>query len=102
VGKVRVEFLMWIGNDVGPDFVSPSDSRAALECAIEDGTTLRQLFEGLAVKYPVIAERVFSDHYLKKNMVITVNRLAVNPNELYERAMADGDVVTLVPIYIGG
>jgi len=35
-------------------------------------------------------------------MVVTVNRLAVRPTELYERVMEDGDVISLLPIYRGG
>ncbi len=102
MAKVRVEFLMWLGKDVGPDFVSPSNSRATLECVLEEGTTLRQLFEGLAEKYSVIRERIFSDHQLKHNMVLTVNGKAVRHSELYGRVMEDGDVVSLLPIYRGG
>ena len=43
-----------------------------------------------------------SDHQFKKDMVVTVNRFAVRPTELYERVMEDGDVISLLPIYTGG
>jgi len=58
MAKVKVEFWMWLGKDVGPEFVSPTDTRAAVESEIEQGATLRQLFEGLSARYPVIAERI--------------------------------------------
>lgn len=35
MAKVKVEFWMWLGKDVGPEFVSPTDTRAAVESEIE-------------------------------------------------------------------
>jgi hypothetical protein len=43
VNRVTVEFPMWLGKDLGPDWESPGLSRAKLEADAPAGTTVRQL-----------------------------------------------------------
>jgi len=40
MAKVKVEFWMWLGKDVGPEFVSPTDTRACYEPWIGWGTLM--------------------------------------------------------------
>ncbi len=100
--QVRAEFWMWLGKDLGPDFESPTDMRASLRTEMEDGATIRGLFETLAEKYPIIQEKVYPDHQLGQYIVATLNYKGMNRDELLEQVLQDGDVVTVLPIYVGG
>ncbi len=100
--NVRVEFWMWLGNELGPEFESPTDMRASLQIQLDEGTTVRALFEQLAETYPIVRDRVFSDHQLGQYVVATLNHLGMNREDLYGKVLRDGDVVTVLPIYVGG
>lgn len=100
--KVRVEFWMWQGKELGPEFVSSTDARARLETDVAEGTTVRQLFEQLAERYPIIEAKVFSDHQLQKYMIATLNHEGMAREELMEKVLRDGDVIAAMPIYVGG
>ena len=100
--RVKAEFWMWMGKELGPEFESPSDMRANIQLEVPEGTTVRQFLDGLAERYPVIREKVFPDHQLGQYVVATLNHLGMNRDELYERVLQDGDVITILPIYVGG
>ena len=102
LAHVKTEFWMWLGKELGPDFESPTDMRAALETDVENGTTVQQLFEEIAEKYPVVREKIYPDHQLGQYIVATLNYKGMNRAELLERVLQDGDVVTVLPIYVGG
>ena len=93
---------MWRGKELGPEFESPTDVKARLETEVPEGTTVRQLFEQLAERYPIIGEKVFTDHQLQKYMVAILNQEGVAREELMERVLKDGDVIATMPIYVGG
>lgn len=93
---------MWQGKELGPEFESPTDVRARLQTQVPEGTTVRRLFEQLADRYPVIREKVFSDHELNRYMVATLNQKGMGRDELMEKVLRDGDVIVTLPIYVGG
>lgn len=100
---VKVEFMMWLGRELGPEFVRPDgDTRARLETEVEEGATVRQLFRQLAARYPMVKEKVFPDDQLARYMVATLNSDGISREELMERWVKPGDLVTVFPIIIGG
>ena len=99
---VRVEFWMGLGADLGSDFRRLSDMRALLETEVDGGTTVRQLFQELAKRYPVVGEKVLRGDSLRQYLVATVNHRAMGAGQLYRRVLEEGDVVTILPMYVGG
>jgi hypothetical protein len=99
--QVKVEFWMWSGKELGPDFESPTDQRAALSLCVGDGTTVCALFEGLE-RYPLIKQEVFSDHTFRPEINLALNSLVMGHDELYDRVLTDGDKISVLPMYVGG
>lgn len=102
MAHVKTEFWMWLGKELGPDFESPTDMRAALETDVDDGMTVRDLFERMAEKYQIIREKIYRDHQLDQYIVATLNYKGLNRDELLDHPLQNGDVVTVLPIYVGG
>ncbi len=100
--RVRAEFWMWLGKELEKDFESPTDVRANIAIEVEEGTTVRQFMDQLAERYPIIKEKVFPNHQLGKYVLATLNHLGFDREELYEKVIQEGDVVTVLPIYVGG
>ena len=100
--RVKVELWMWLAEQLGPDFVSPSKMRSVLETEVEEGTTVRDLFENLAERYPPIREKVFRDHSFDQYVVLNLNDTSVSPCEVCDRTLQDGDKITVLPMYLGG
>jgi molybdopterin converting factor small subunit len=100
--RVRTEFWMWLGKDLGPDFVSPTDMRASLQTEVQEGTTVEALLEQIAGRYPVVREKLFTDGQLSQYVVATLNYKGMNREELLARELGDGDILTVLPIYVGG
>ena len=100
---VKVEFMMWQGRELGPEFVRPDgDTRARLETEVEEGATVRELFRQLAARYPMVREKVFPGDQLSPYMVATLNGDGISREELMERRVQPGDLVSVFPIIIGG
>ena len=100
---VKVEFLMWQGRDLGPEVVRPDgDTRARLETEVEEGATVGELFRQLAARYPAVKEMVFPGDRLSPYMVATLNSDGLSREELLERPVQPGDLVSVFPIIIGG
>lgn len=100
--RVKVELWMWLSKELGQDFESPSDMRSILQTSVEDGTTVRKLFEDLAVRYRPISEKVFKDHSFSQYVVVIINDRITSTVELYDRILEEGDKVTVLPMYVGG
>ncbi|MHB0869369.1 MAG: MoaD/ThiS family protein [Chloroflexota bacterium] len=100
--RVKTEFWMWLGKELGPEFESPTDMRANLQSEVEEGITVRQFLDRLAERYPLIRERVFPDHQLGQYVVATLNHRGMDREDLYRQLLRDGDVITVLPIYVGG
>ena len=99
---VMVELWMWLGNELGEDFESPSSMRSVLETVVEDGTTVGQLFEDLVNRYRPIGEKVFRDCGFVPHVAVTMNGRVVNAYGLCDRVLQDGDGITVMPMYAGG
>ncbi len=100
--RVCVELWTGLGADLGSDFQRLSDMRALLETEVDDGTTVRQLFQELARRYPAFREKLLRGDCLRPYLVATVNHRAMGAEELDRRVLEEGDVVTILPMYVGG
>ena len=100
--RVKVELWMWLGKELGEDFESPSSMRSVLETAVEDGTTVGELFDDLADRYGPIRDKVFSNHSFVPYVVVTMNERIIRTDRLCDRVLEDGDRIRVLPIYVGG
>lgn len=102
VGRVGIRLLMWSGKDLGPEWQSPTDARATMEVEVREGTTVRQFLDNLAERYPIIREQVFPEHDLGRYIVAMLNDTGMGKDELLATTLHDGDVLTVLPIVVGG
>lgn len=103
---IHVELWMWLGDQLGEDFQSPSEMRSIKEMEVEEGLTVIQLFDRLASRYPIIGEKIF-DRKSKKffsnlSVIVTQNGQVVSPFNIEENALRDGYKITVLPLYVGG
>ena len=100
---VRVEIEFWLqsglGKGWGPDFESPT-GRPTLSLRLPDGTSVRSAFEGLE-RHRMIRGHVFSDHAFHPDITLTLNAQVMGFDELYGRILADGDKLSVLPMYAG-
>ena len=103
---IQVELWVWLGEQLGEDFQSPSEMRSIKEMQVEEGTTLLQLFDRLASQYPPIDKKVFNRQnkkfYPNLSVIVTQNGQVVSPFDIYESALIDGYKITVLPLYAGG
>lgn len=102
--KIRLELWLRLGKELGEEFHWISDSCALLEKEIEEGTTVRNFFEELSEKYSIFQERIFEREKgrISPEVVVTLNDRIIDPSELYDRILGDGDKITLLPMFSGG
>jgi sulfur carrier protein ThiS len=93
---------MWQGKELGPEWVTPGDLRANMETEVSTGTTVRALLDNLAERYAPIREKVFPDHQFSAHVVVTLNHQGIPREEILETILNDGDVITVVPLIVGG
>ncbi len=102
--SVKVEFWLWMGEELDKDFHSPSDMRSTMDMNAQGGTTIMGLFAHLADRNGPIGEKIYNrgkrDFY--PNLVVTLNDRVISPNEIHKRILEDGDKVTVLPMYMGG
>ena len=103
---VKVELWMWLGNQLGEDFQSPSEMRSMKEMEVEEGLTIIQLFDQLASRYPLIREKIFDPESKKflpnLSVIVTQNGQVVSPFNIEENVLKDGYKITVLPLYVGG
>lgn len=102
--RVTVELWMWLGKEIGGDFKSPSEMRSVLEVGVENGVTIRRLFENLADRYRLIEKKIFNreNETFCSNVVVVLNDRVITPYRVYETVLKDGDKIMILPIYTGG
>lgn len=102
--RVTIELWLWLGNELQGDFESPSPMRSLREEKIEEGTTIRQLLNLLARRYPPIAREVFNleTQGLSPYLVVNYNGRVISPYIVYDQILKDGDQITILPMYVGG
>jgi hypothetical protein len=103
---IRIELWMWLGDNPGGHFQTLSEMRSFREMAVEEGLTVIQVLEGLAVESPVIEEKVFDRKNRKLlpnlSVVVTQDGLAVSPFDIESSEIKDGYKITVLPLYVGG
>ena len=104
--RIQIELWMWLGDQLGADFQSPSEMRSIREMEVEEGTTVIQLFDRLAAQYPLIAEKIFNpkskEFYPNLSVIATQNGQVVSPFNVEENELRDGYKITVLPLYVGG
>ncbi len=104
--RIQVELWLWLNKELGGDFQSPSEMRSLTEMEVENGTTVRNLFDRLADRYPVIGQKVFNRQnkkfYSNLSVILTSKDEVVSPYRGEESVLKDGDKVKVLPIYVGG
>jgi len=104
--RVQVELWLWLNKELGGDFQSPSEMRSVTEMDVENGTTVRNLFDLLADRYPVIGEKVFNREnrkfYPNLSVILTSRDEVISPYSGEDSVLKDGDKIKILPIYVGG
>ena len=102
--RVKLEIWMALGRELGEDFHIPSELRSELDAEVKEGTTVKDFFGQMAVRYRPIGERVFNeqDGELYSNVVVTFNDRVIPRHDLYERILKDGDKITVLQVHTGG
>lgn len=102
--KVKLEIWMPLGRSLGKDFQTLSEMHSIWEREIEDGVTVGKFFNKLAENYQPIREKIFERARSRfyPDAVVTLNNQIINPHELHERVLKEGDNVTVFSILQGG
>ena len=104
MNHVTVEIWLWLSKELGEDFKSLSEMRSLKEESVEESTTIHQLLDSLARRYPPIAQNIF-DPKVKEvypHMVVNYNDQVISPHVVHEQVLRDGDKITIFPVYVGG
>ena len=104
--RIQVELWLWLNKELGGDFQSPSDMRSVTEMDVENGTTVKNLFDRLADRYPVIGRKVFNRQngkfFPNLSVILTSKDEVITPYSGEGSVLRDGDKVKVLPIYVGG
>jgi len=104
MNRVTIELWLWLGKELGGDFESPSEMRSRREECVENGTTIRQLLDDLARRYPPLARIVFDKEtkMLYPHVVMNYNDRVISPHIVHDQVLKNGDKITILPVYMGG
>ncbi len=100
MGKVKVEAVPWLPTTLG----EPKYKRVVVEMEAAQGDTVGDLMHRLAEKHPRFKELVFDE----QAQAVTGYASVVLNGEVIDNAggmklpVHDGDVITLIPSYMGG
>jgi len=102
--RITIELWLWLGKELGGDFESPSEMRSIREESLKEGTTIRELLDNLAGRYPAIDRSVFDTHTKRifPHIVVNYNDRVISPHIVHDQILKDGDKITLLPVYTGG
>jgi len=104
--RIRIELWMWLGSDPGGGFQSLSEMRSFREMDVEEGLTIIQLMDRLAVQSPAIEEKIIDRKNRKLlpnlSVVVTHDGLVVSPFDVEKTQIRDGYKITILPLYVGG
>jgi sulfur carrier protein ThiS len=102
--RVTIELWLWLGEELGTDFRSPSAMRSITEETVERGITIRGFLEDLAKRYPPIARAVFdlNSGSVYPHIVVNYNDRVISPHIVHDQLLREGDKITVVPMYVGG
>ena len=103
---IQVELWLWLKEELGGAFQSPSEMRSVTEMEVENGTTVQDLFARLADWYPVIGQKVFNRQsgrfYPNLSVILTSKDEVISPYTGEGSVLKDGDRIKILPIYVGG
>ena len=103
---IRIELWMWLGNDPGGGFQALSEMRSFKEMDVEEGLTVLQLFDRLAARHPLVAEKIFdrkTQNFLPNlSVIMTKDGLVVSPFDMEKTIIKGGYKITILPLYVGG
>ena len=104
MNRVTIELWLWLGNELGRDFESSSEMRSIRVEWVEEGTTIRQLLDDLAERYPPLSRVVFDreSKRLHPHVVVNYNDSVISPHVAHDQILKDGDKITVLPVYMGG
>ena len=104
MNRVTIELWLWLGNELKGDFESPSEMRSVRKEEVEEGATIRELFDHLARRYPAIARKVVDREAegIYPHIVVNYNDQVISPYVVYDQVLKDGDKITILPMYAGG
>ena len=104
--RIQVELWMWLGKKLGGDFQSPSEMRSIMEIDVEEGTTVKKLFDQLANRYPPIAKEIFDreNHGFHPNLtvMVTFKGQVLSFSGVNDSTLKDGYKIMVLPLYAGG
>jgi len=104
MNRVTLELWLWLSQELKSDFECPSEMRSVKTEEVKQGMTFRQWMRELTGRYPSISKKVFDveTQCLYPDVVMNYNDRVVNPPEVYDRILRDGDRITLLPLAGGG
>jgi sulfur carrier protein ThiS len=102
MNSVTVELWLSLGHDLGNDWVSVSAVRSLLETQVEEGTTVQELFDTLAMSYDAIRRKVFDNQSFSAGVVLKINEGLIPLGQVLARKIEQGDNITVLPVYAGG
>lgn len=104
MNQVTIEIWLWLGKELGSDFESPSEMRSIRKESVEKGTTIKQLLDNLAGRYPPVAQSIFDtkEKRFLPHIVVNYNDRVISPHIVHEQVLHDGDRITILPVYVGG
>ena len=104
MSRVTIELWLWLGSELKGDFETPSEMRSVREEEVEEGTTILQLLDHLARRYPAIARKVFDREAerIYPHIVVNYNDRVISPYVVYDQVLKEGDKITILPMYAGG
>jgi molybdopterin converting factor small subunit len=104
--RVKVEFWLWLGKELGADFQCLSEMRSFTEMDVADGTNIQELFDQLAARYPVIGQKVFNREnrkfYPNLSVILSSEDEVIQPHDGENSVLKDGAKIKVLPIYVGG
>jgi molybdopterin converting factor small subunit len=104
--RVQVELWMWFGKELGCDFQSPSEMCSLMEMKVEEGMTLKKLFDHLAGRYPPIGKKIFNretqNFYPNLTVMITFKGRVISFPSVDDTVLTNGYKIMVLPLYAGG
>jgi sulfur carrier protein ThiS len=101
---VTIELWLGLNEELRGDFESLSKIRSRKEEDVKEGTTIRQLLDYLASCNFTFAQKVFDPEAkcLHPHLIINYNDRVINPYEVYDKILENGDKITILTMYAGG
>jgi molybdopterin converting factor small subunit len=103
---IQVELWMGLGKELGEDFQSPSTMISRIELEVEEGMTIRDLFDRLGERYPAIARKIFDrenkSFYSNLTIMATFEGRIISFPDANGAALRDGEKILVLPFYAGG